>query len=99
MLEIVASLIDAARGVIYDRHMLIVQATGLFDGTGRDWMVLRFFLKTLSCSKKQGKNGRKIPLAYAAFKTGPGKSTALLSAMAFPLSAFRLALLSAPMLH
>ncbi len=27
MLQIVASLIDAARGVIYDRHMFIVQAT------------------------------------------------------------------------
>jgi hypothetical protein len=26
-LQIVASLIDAARGIIYDRHMLIVQAT------------------------------------------------------------------------
>ncbi len=29
MLQIVASLIDAARGVIYDRHMFIVQATGV----------------------------------------------------------------------
>jgi hypothetical protein len=29
MLQIVVSLIDAARGVIYDRHMFIVQATGL----------------------------------------------------------------------
>jgi hypothetical protein len=28
MLQIVASLIDAARGVIYDRHLFIVQATG-----------------------------------------------------------------------
>jgi hypothetical protein len=28
MLQIVASLIDAARGVIYDCHMFIVQATG-----------------------------------------------------------------------
>jgi hypothetical protein len=28
MLQIVASLIDAARGVIYDRHMFIVQAIG-----------------------------------------------------------------------
>ena len=28
-LQIVASLTDAARGVIYDRHMFIVQATGL----------------------------------------------------------------------
>jgi hypothetical protein len=27
-LQIVASLIDAAKGVIYDRHMFIVQATG-----------------------------------------------------------------------
>jgi hypothetical protein len=27
MLQIVASLIDAARGIIYDRHMFIVQAT------------------------------------------------------------------------
>ncbi len=27
MLQIVASLIDAARGVIYDRHMFIAQAT------------------------------------------------------------------------
>ena len=27
MLKIVASLIDAARGVIYDRHMFVVQAT------------------------------------------------------------------------
>ncbi len=27
-LQIVASLIDAARGIIYDRHMFIVQATG-----------------------------------------------------------------------
>jgi hypothetical protein len=26
-LQIVASLIDAARGIIYDRHMFIVQAT------------------------------------------------------------------------
>jgi len=32
MLQIVASLIDAARGVIYDRHMFIVQATGSFLG-------------------------------------------------------------------
>ncbi len=30
MLQIVASLIDAARGVIYDRHMFIVQATACF---------------------------------------------------------------------
>jgi hypothetical protein len=29
MLQIVASLIDAARGIIYDRHMFVVQATGL----------------------------------------------------------------------
>ncbi len=29
MLQIVASLIDAARGVIYARHMFIVQATEL----------------------------------------------------------------------
>jgi hypothetical protein len=28
MLQIVASLIDAARGIIYDRHMFILQATG-----------------------------------------------------------------------
>ncbi len=28
-LQIVASLIDAAKGVIYDRHMFIVQATDL----------------------------------------------------------------------
>jgi hypothetical protein len=28
MLQIVASLIDAAIGIIYDRHMFIVQATG-----------------------------------------------------------------------
>ncbi len=28
MLQIVASLIDTARGVIYDRHMFIVQTTG-----------------------------------------------------------------------
>jgi len=28
-LQIVASLIDAARGVIYDHHMFIVQATGI----------------------------------------------------------------------
>jgi hypothetical protein len=27
MLQIVASLIDAARGIIYDHHMFIVQAT------------------------------------------------------------------------
>ncbi len=27
MLQIVASLIDAAKGIIYDRHMFIVQAT------------------------------------------------------------------------
>jgi hypothetical protein len=27
MLQIVASLIDAARGAIYDRHLFIVQAT------------------------------------------------------------------------
>jgi hypothetical protein len=30
MLQIVASLIDTARGVIYDRHMFIVQATGAY---------------------------------------------------------------------
>ncbi len=30
-LQIVASLIDVARGVIYDRHMFIVQATGLWN--------------------------------------------------------------------
>ncbi len=29
-LQIVASLIDAARCIIYNRHMFIVQATGLF---------------------------------------------------------------------
>ncbi len=35
MLQIVASLIDAARGVIYDRHMSIVQAQ---DQLGRkEW--------------------------------------------------------------
>ncbi len=28
MLQIVALLIDAARGIIYDRHMFIVQAIG-----------------------------------------------------------------------
>ncbi len=28
MLQIVASLIDAVRGIIYYRHMFIVQATG-----------------------------------------------------------------------
>jgi hypothetical protein len=28
-LQIVVSLIDAARGVIYDHHMFIVQATGV----------------------------------------------------------------------
>ncbi len=28
MLQIVASLIDAAKSVIYNRHMFIVQATG-----------------------------------------------------------------------
>ncbi len=33
MLQIVASLIDAARGVIYDRHMVIVQATGVVKST------------------------------------------------------------------
>jgi len=32
MLQIVASLIDAARGVIYDHHMFIVQATALVYG-------------------------------------------------------------------
>ena len=31
MLQIVASLIDAARGVIYDRHMVIVQATEVVE--------------------------------------------------------------------
>jgi hypothetical protein len=37
MLQIVASLIDAARGVIYDHHMFIVQATGLiFVGKARN---------------------------------------------------------------
>ncbi len=37
MLQIVASLIDAARGVINDRHMFIVQATereGLLMASG-----------------------------------------------------------------
>ncbi len=33
MLQIVASLIDAARGVIYDLHMFIVQATDLSSGS------------------------------------------------------------------
>ncbi len=33
MLQIVASLIDATRGVIYDRHMFIVQATDLIVST------------------------------------------------------------------
>ncbi len=31
-LQIVASLIDTTRGVIYDRHMFIVQATGQTGG-------------------------------------------------------------------
>ncbi len=30
MLQIVAALIDAARGIIYDHHMFIVQATGAY---------------------------------------------------------------------
>jgi hypothetical protein len=30
MLQIVASLMDAARGVIYNHHMFIVQATGAY---------------------------------------------------------------------
>jgi hypothetical protein len=30
MLQIVASLIDAARGIIYDRHMFIIKATGIY---------------------------------------------------------------------
>ena len=37
MLQIVASLIDVARGVIYDRHMFLVQATereGLLMASG-----------------------------------------------------------------
>jgi hypothetical protein len=33
MLQIVASLIDTARGIIYDRHMFIVQATDLIAET------------------------------------------------------------------
>ena len=43
-LQIVASLIDAARGVIYDRHMFIVQATGVFE----NFKDLFFSLKRLS---------------------------------------------------
>ncbi len=32
-LQIVASLIDAARGIIYDRHMFIAQATNIIAET------------------------------------------------------------------
>ncbi len=43
MLQILASLVDAARGVIYDRHMFIVQATAALK-----WFELLFVVKALT---------------------------------------------------
>ncbi len=49
MLQIVTSLIDAARGVIYDHHMFIVQATGVFV-LGRPFQPgLMFVSKARAC--------------------------------------------------
>jgi hypothetical protein len=45
-LQIVASLIDAARGVIYDRHMFIVQATRRCPEC-LIWHQLQIYKKTL----------------------------------------------------
>jgi hypothetical protein len=36
-LQIAASLIDAAKGVIYDRHMFIVHATDKFAAFSREF--------------------------------------------------------------
>ncbi len=52
-LQIVASLIDAARGVIYDRHMIIVQATD--DSTSPKYKLLclkppKFILPNTECT-------------------------------------------------
>ncbi len=52
-LQIVASLIDAARGIIYDRRMFIVQATGLL-----------FLLSSLS---KASSHGRKALQPFFIF--------------------------------
>jgi hypothetical protein len=46
MLQFGASLIDAARGVIYDRHMSIVQASALIDR--RYFRALGFYLNGTS---------------------------------------------------
>jgi len=44
MLQIVASLIDAARGVIYDHHMFIVQATGQRQNWFQSKFQILFFI-------------------------------------------------------
>jgi hypothetical protein len=41
MLQIVASLIDAARGIIYNRHMFIVQAIDVKNLVGKAYSRVR----------------------------------------------------------
>jgi len=50
-LQIVASLIDAARGIIYDRHMFIVQTT-ILTYTGKN--TLAYFEKKVYTKWKPG---------------------------------------------
>ncbi len=51
-LQIVASLIDAARGVIYDHHMFIVQAT---DGvTNFKYKLLCLTTKEIFLQREEG---------------------------------------------
>ncbi len=42
------SLIDAARVVIYDRHMFIVQVTGATTGTRNEQMLKKSFIRNIS---------------------------------------------------
>jgi hypothetical protein len=59
MLQIVASLIDTTRGVIYDHHMFIVQATDsihCFSKREKKMLNQQFFLTKLSSMQMSKKN-------------------------------------------
>jgi hypothetical protein len=70
MLQIVASLIDAARGIIYNRHMFIVQATGLTF-----FLVRALSIKLYLCGVYMISNfvlGGHITPPYSSFCLRPG---------------------------
>ncbi len=58
-LQIVASLIDTARGVIYDRHMFIAQATVLLRVTIINYTSGSFSKATGLCWKQSNYNRKK----------------------------------------